>query len=74
MTYSRIRDLREDRDLTQQELANYLKISRSAYQNYESGVRGISIEILSKIADFHHTSVDYLIERTNQKEPYPRNH
>ncbi|MBE6012960.1 helix-turn-helix domain-containing protein [Anaeropeptidivorans aminofermentans] len=72
MVYQKIKDLRDDKDLTQQELADYLKISRSAYQNYESGTRGIPIEILSKIADFYCTSVDYLIGRTNCKEPYPK--
>ncbi|WP_250228227.1 helix-turn-helix domain-containing protein [Anaeropeptidivorans aminofermentans] len=68
--YQRLKNLRNDKDLTQQELADYLKISRSAYQNYESGTGGIPIKILSKSADFYCISVDYLIGRTNCKEPY----
>jgi transcriptional regulator with XRE-family HTH domain len=69
MSYKRIKDLREDADFTQQKLAEYLNVSRSAYKNYENGVRGIPTEILSKIADFYNTSTDYLIGRTNNPRP-----
>jgi transcriptional regulator with XRE-family HTH domain len=72
MRYRRIKDLREDRDFTQQKLADYLNIARSTYKNYENGVRAMPIEILSKIADYYNTSTDYLIERTNVKIPYPK--
>ena len=68
--YSRIRSLREDKDLTQTDLANYLHLSQRAYSRYENGERGIPTEILIKIADFHKTSIDYLVERTNNKKPY----
>lgn len=71
MQYKRIRDLREDKDLTQTEIAKYLNISQRSYSRYENDERGIPIEILSQLADFHGTSVDYLINRTNQKKPYP---
>ena len=72
MKYDRIRNLREDRDLTQSYMGKVLNISQRVYSNYETGTRSIPIDILSKIADFHDTSVDYLIERTNIKNPYPK--
>ena len=71
MKYERIRNLREDMDLSQQNIADKLFINRRTYSSYENGVRGIPIEILSRIADIFNTSVDYLIERTDIKEPYP---
>ena len=73
MQYERIRNLREDADLTQQQMADKLFINRRTYSSYEIGVRGMPIEILSQIADIFHTSTDYLIGRTNIKEPYPKN-
>lgn len=73
MKYERIRNLREDMDLTQQNMADKLFINRRTYSSYEIGVRSIPIEILSSIADIFETSTDYLIERTNVKEPYPKN-
>jgi len=73
LKYQRIKDLREDNDITQKIIADYLSISRSTYQNYESEVRKIPVDILSKIADFYNTNVDYLINRTNVQKPYPKN-
>ena len=70
--YERIRNLREDSDMTQQQIADKLYISRSAYSNYENGSRAFPLEILSQIADIYGTSVDYLIGRTNVKKPYPK--
>lgn len=70
MRYERIRNLREDMDLTQTDIATYLHISQRTYSRYENDERSIPIEILSKLADFHHTSVDYLIGRTDNKRPY----
>lgn len=67
MVYERIRNLREDHDLTQNDLANYLHISQRAYSRYETGERNIPIETLTKLADFYHTSIDYLVNRTNEK-------
>lgn len=72
MIYERIRNLREDMDLTQQNMADKLFINRRTYSSYESGVRGIPIEILSRIADIFNTSTDYLIGRTDAKKPYPK--
>lgn len=65
MVYSRIRDLREDRDLKQQDLADYLNCSQVCYSRYESGQRDIPLETISKIADFYNVSVDYLLNRTD---------
>lgn len=70
VVYKRIRDLREDKDLTQRELANYLNVSQKSYSRYERGERTIPPEMLSKIATFHETSVDYLLERTDAKTAY----
>lgn len=72
MIYKRIRDLREDKDLTQTDIAKYLHISQRAYSRYENDERSIPIEVLVKLADFYNTSIDYLVDRTNEKHPYPR--
>ena len=73
MTYKRIRDLREDSDLTQQQMADMLFINRRTYSSYEVGSRSIPVEILGKIADIFDTSIDYLVGRTDNKKPYPKN-
>lgn len=72
MDFSRIKELRMDSDTTQQELADYLNLTRSAYSNYENGIRDIPVEVLAGIADFYQTSVDYLLKRTDERVPYPR--
>ena len=72
MKYGRIRDLREDRDLTQKQMAEVLNCSQRIYSNYERGDVDIPTEILRKLAEFHHTSVDYLLGRTDEKTPYPK--
>lgn len=71
MKYERIKNLRLDYDYRQRDLADYLKLTRSTYSNYENGIREIPIEVLRDIADFYHTSVDYLIGRTDEPAPYP---
>ena len=71
MMYRRIRDLREDSDLTQQQMADKLFINRRTYSSYEVGSRSIPVEILGKIADIFDTSIDYLVGRTDNKKPYP---
>lgn len=70
--YRRIRDLREDRDLFQKDLAEYLNCTQVCYSNYEIGKRDIPTEVLSKLAEFYNTSTDYLLGRTDEKKPYPR--
>lgn len=72
MVYTRIRDLREDSDMTQQQIADLLFINRRTYSYYEIGARGIPTEILSKLADIFNTSTDYLIGRTDVRKPYPK--
>ena len=72
MRYSRIRDLREDRDMTQTEMAQVLQCSQRIYSNYERGDVDIPTEILIKLAEFHRTSVDYLLGLTDEAAPYPR--
>lgn len=69
---TRIKDLREDKDLTQQELSKFLNISQVAYSYYELNKRNIPLELLSKLADFYNTSVDYLIYRTDVFKPYEK--
>lgn len=67
MLYRRIRDLREDKDLTQKQMGEILSCSQRVYSNYERGELDIPTEILIKLADFHKVSVDYILNRTNQK-------
>ena len=64
MIYRRIRDLREDADLTQTEFSTYLNISQRAYSHYENGSRDIPTDILIKIADYYNVSIDYLLGMT----------
>lgn len=71
MVYRRIRDLREDSDLKQITLANYLNCSQVGYSQYELGKRHIPAEVLIKLADYYGTSVDYLLGRTDVMEPCP---
>ena len=66
MVIKRLKDLREDRDLKQQQVADYLGITRSAYSNYETGSREIPLAVLMKAADFYQVSVDYLLGRTDE--------
>lgn len=68
MLYQRIRDLREDKDLTQTQMGEILSCSQRVYSNYERGELDIPTEILIKLADFHNVSVDYLLNRTDKKE------
>jgi transcriptional regulator with XRE-family HTH domain len=68
--YRRIRDLREDRDWTQKQVAKHLNCSQQVYSNYELGQRDIPTQILIALADLHKTSVDYILGRTGNPEPY----
>lgn len=70
--YSRIRNLREDRDLTQKQMGEILNCSQRIYSNYECGDVDIPTQILIKLAKFNKTSIDYLLELTDDKRPYPR--
>ena len=72
MKYERIRNLREDNDWTQQKIADMLFINRRTYAAYENGINSMTPETLGKIADIYGTSVDYLLNRTDVYEPYPK--
>lgn len=68
----RLRDLREDADLTQKELADYLHVKQNTYSQYENGQRQIPIEHLISLARYYHTSTDYILRLTDIKTPYPK--
>ena len=68
---TRIKNLREDNDITQKQLSEMLNILQVAYSYYELNKRGMPLELLCKLADFYNTSVDYLLYRTNNMESYP---
>lgn len=71
--YGRLRDLREDRDLTQKQLSEILHCSQQVYSNYELGQRDIPSQILVALADFYDTTTDYILGRTNHREnPFRR--
>ena len=65
--YQRIRDLREDADLSQAKLGEILHISQRSYSHFETGTRSLPVDVLIKLADFYNVSVDYLLERTDDK-------
>lgn len=72
LRYRRLRGLREDRDLTQEQIANFLKCDQSLYSKYERGVRDLPLSLAASLAIFYKTSVDYLIGLTDETKPYPR--
>lgn len=69
--YDRIRNLREDADLTQAEVGEKINVPQRTYAYYESGERMIPPQVLVDLAQLHHVSVDYLLGLTDQKKPYP---
>ncbi|HIR77766.1 MAG TPA: helix-turn-helix transcriptional regulator [Candidatus Egerieenecus merdigallinarum] len=68
----RLRALREDQDLTQKAVADYLHIRQNTYSQYETGQRQLPLELLVALALYYHTSTDYILELTDQREPYPQ--
>ena len=66
----RIKELREDMDLTQQEIADYLHIRQNTYSQYENGHRQIPIDVLIKLSRYYNTSIDYLVGETEKRERY----
>lgn len=70
--YQHIRDLREDKDMTQKQMAEILNCSQRIYSNYERGEVDVPTQILIKLAEFHNTSVDYLLGLTDEKKAYLR--
>lgn len=69
--YRNIRDLREDADLTQKQVADMLHCSQQVYANYELGQRDIPTSILIALAKIHNTSTDYILGLTDEKAPHP---
>lgn len=70
MAYERMRDMREDNDLTQKKIAEYLMCDQSLYSKYERGEREIPLSLLITLADYYDVSLDYLVGRTDVKKPY----
>ncbi len=70
MLFQRLKDLREDNDLRQQDVADFLGISQTVYSRYERGFQTIPVAHLLKLADFYKTSTDYILGRTNNIKPY----
>lgn len=70
--YPRLRDLREDHDMTQEQLARKLSMSQTGYSRYEIGKSDVPTCILLELANLYHTSVDYLLGNTDERKPYPK--
>ncbi|MBR2290151.1 MAG: helix-turn-helix transcriptional regulator [Clostridia bacterium] len=70
--YNRLKNLREDNDLTQKELGKLLNMSQTGYNQYEIGKNDIPTKILIKLAEIYHTSIDYILDITDEEKPYPR--
>lgn len=68
MTYKRIRDMREDKDLTQTDIAKAIGVSQRAYSYYENGERTLTPEILIKLSEYHNVSIDYILNNTDKPE------
>lgn len=69
---NRLREIREDRDLTQQDIAKVLSMDQSNYSKYELGKVNVPIEALHILADYYGVSIDYLLYRTDVRKPYPK--
>ncbi len=70
MMFKRLRDLREDRDLTQAQMAEFLKIHQTTYSDYEIGKLNVPIDVFIKLAKFYNTSIDYLAGITDDPAPH----
>ena len=68
--YPRLRDLREDRDLSQQQVAEYLGMKQPQYSRYERGMRDVPTDVLIRLAQLYKTSVDYILGLTNDSRQY----
>ena len=69
---NRLRDIREDKDLNQSELAKIVNVHQTTYSDYERGNLNVPVEVLIKLADYYGTSVDYILGITDEIKPYPR--
>ncbi len=69
---NRLKELREDKDLYQKDIAKYLNMSQTGYSQYETETNDIPTEILKKLALYYNTSIDYLLYQTDERKPYPK--
>ena len=72
MYRNKLRDIREDNDKKQKELAVLLQVNQTTYSDYELGRLNIPVQALHTLADYYNVSIDYLLGRTNEKTPYPK--
>ncbi len=70
--YKRLKELREDKDLTQAQISKYLNMSQTGYSKYETGENDVPTKVLIELAKFYNTSIDYLLGLTNELTPYKR--
>ena len=71
---NRLKEMREDRDILQKDIAKDLGITQRNYSYFETGMTALTEDILNKIADYYQTSIDYILYRTDKKEAYPKSH
>ena len=74
MYFQRLKDLRDDKDLRQQDIADLLEITQTVYSRYERGFQPIPVIHLLRLADFYGVSTDYMLDRTNNPKPYSNNY
>ncbi len=72
MNLNRLREIREDKDLYQKDIAKILNTTQQVYSEYELGIRIIPLDKIYKLADFYNTSIDYLTGRTDERKPYKK--
>lgn len=72
MNVDRLKEIREDKDLTQKEVAQIISVTQQQYNKYELGINSIPVEKLNRLADYYSTSTDYLLYRTDERNPYPQ--
>ena len=68
MRFENLRNIREDRDIKQKDIAKYLNVSQNTYSQYETGIISLTAEILIKLSDYYNVSIDYLLDRTNKPD------
>ncbi len=72
MNVERLKEIREDKDLTQKKVAEIINVTQQQYNKYELGINSIPVEKLNRLANFYNTSTDYLLSRTDERKPYPQ--
>ena len=72
MYYNRLKEIREDKSLTQSDIAKVLNTTQQQYSKYELGIQILPLEKINILANYYNTSIDYLIGRTDERKPYPK--